>query len=66
MNKLYRAEKKRPVAVLGETRPACPDKGCVGEEPGKVITLYNDMNGPSRVFGDNQPSEKIAIIHTEI
>jgi len=24
-------EKKRPVAVLGETRPVYPDKGCVGE-----------------------------------
>jgi hypothetical protein len=31
-------EEKRPVAVLGETRPASPDKGCVGEVLGKVTT----------------------------
>src|SRR5713101_6743485 len=28
--------KKRPVAVLGETRPVYPDKGCVGEVLGSV------------------------------
>jgi hypothetical protein len=38
MNKAYGGEEKRPVAVLGETRPACPDKGCVGEVLGKVTT----------------------------
>ena len=31
--------KKRPVAVLGETRPVYPDKGCVGEVLGSVYLL---------------------------
>jgi hypothetical protein len=31
------SRKKRPVAVLGETRPVYPDKGCVGEVLGFSI-----------------------------
>jgi hypothetical protein len=32
-------QKKRPVAVLGETRPVYPDKGCVGEVLGSEYLL---------------------------
>lgn len=32
-------KEKRPVAVLGETRPVYPDKGCVGEVLGSVYLL---------------------------
>ena len=34
-----KTQKKRPVAVLGETRPVYPDKGCVGEVLGSVYLL---------------------------
>jgi|SRR5215469_12869219 len=38
--------KKRPVAVLGETRPVDPDKGCVGEVLGAEYFLPKQLQRP--------------------
>ncbi len=36
--------KKRPAAVLGETRPVDPDKGCVGEVLGTEYFLPEQLS----------------------
>src|SRR6266571_3126287 len=38
--------KKRPVVVLGETRPVDPDKGCVGEVLGTEYFLPKQLQRP--------------------
>src|SRR6266699_1425329 len=38
--------KKRPVVVLGETRPVDPDKGCVGEVLGTEYFLPEQFQRP--------------------
>ena len=40
------AQKKRPVVVLGETRPVDPDKGCVGEVLGTQYFLPKQLQRP--------------------
>jgi len=46
--------KKRPVAVLGETRPVYPDKGCVGEVLGSEYLLPRLSQDGSMELMDQQ------------
>jgi len=52
--KKSRTKKKRPVAVLGETRPVYPDKGCVGEVLGSVYLLPRLSQDGSMELMDQQ------------